>query len=240
MKGPPAREARGPFGEQAGGGHEVHPRPPGLTSRSSCPILALRSSSSLSALAGPSSSLNLSSSFWSARHRAQLLQRLGLRLDLVHLLRPCGRRCRTRRWPTASPWSAGSASAPRRAWPGRRGGSSSGSPPRSWPGAGAARPSAARRRRAGSRTPSGRRRRSPSYSCLRTRASLARSSLPAFTASMAFFSQSSAWRLVLQRLALELLLVGDGHGDLLLGLEELLVHVHDQLVEHLLGISPPC
>ena len=42
--------------------------------------------------------------------------------------------------------------------------------------------------------------------------------------------------LVLGGLALELLLVGDGHGDGFLGFDHLLVHVEDELIEHLLGI----
>ncbi len=37
-------------------------------------------------------------------------------------------------------------------------------------------------------------------------------------------------------LLLEALLIGDGHGDLLFGRDELLLHVQDQLVEDLLRI----
>jgi hypothetical protein len=37
-------------------------------------------------------------------------------------------------------------------------------------------------------------------------------------------------------LVLQALLVGDGRGHLLLGLDQLAVHVGDQLVEHLLGV----
>ena len=37
-------------------------------------------------------------------------------------------------------------------------------------------------------------------------------------------------------LLLETLFIGDGHGHLLLGLDELILHVEDQLVEDLFGI----
>ena len=42
--------------------------------------------------------------------------------------------------------------------------------------------------------------------------------------------------LVLQHLALELFLISDGHGYLLLGFQKLLVHVHEELVQHLLRV----
>ena len=77
---------------------------------------------------------------------------------------------------------------------------------------------------------------SSSCSRLRARASFASSSLPARSAIIARRSHSAAFAASCSELLGEPLLVGDRRGDLLLRLDELVVHVQDDLVQHLLGV----